>query len=154
MLRRFLLLLAAGLGLLPLALQAQREKLPPEDLAWVEQNFPNAKKSNTGIRYDILESGSGEKAKPGDMVSVLYVGRLLNGQTFDQVNDREKPFRFRLGRGHVIQGWDQILQLMRPGDKWIVIIPSELAYGSRGTGRIPRDATLVFMMELLAAGPN
>jgi FKBP-type peptidyl-prolyl cis-trans isomerase len=154
MLRRFLLLLAAGLGLLPLALQAQREKLPPEDLAWVEQNFPNAKKTNTGIRYDILESGSGEKAKSGDMVSVLYVGRLLNGQTFDQVNDREKPFRFRLGRGHVIQGWDQVLQLMRPGDKWVVIIPSELAYGSRGTGRIPRDATLVFMMELLAAGPN
>lgn len=154
MLRRFLLLLAAGLGLLPLALQAQREKLPPEDLAWVEQNFPNAKKSNTGIRYDILESGSGNTARPGDMVSVLYVGRLLNGQTFDQVSDREKPFRFRLGRGHVIQGWDQILQLMRPGDKWVVIIPSELAYGSRGTGRIPRDATLVFMMELLAAGPE
>ncbi len=154
MLRRFLLLLAAGLGLLPLALQAQREKLPPEDLAWVEQNFPNAKKTNTGIRYDILTSGSGEKAKSGDMVSVLYVGRLLNGQTFDQVNDREKPFRFRLGRGHVIQGWDQVLQLMRPGDKWVVIIPSELAYGSRGTGRIPRDATLVFMMELLATGPN
>lgn len=154
MLRRFLFLLAAGLGLLPLALQAQREKLPPEDLAWVEQNFPNAKKTNTGIRYDILESGSGEKAKAGDMVSVLYVGRLLNGQTFDQVNDREKPFRFRLGRGHVIQGWDQVLQLMRPGDKWVVIIPSELAYGSRGTGRIPRDATLVFMMELLATGPN
>ena len=120
----------------------------------MEQNFPNAKKSNTGIRYDILESGTGEKAKPGDMVSVLYVGRLLNGQTFDQVSDREKPFRFRVGRGHVIQGWDQILQLMRPGDKWVVIIPSELAYGSRGTGRVPRDATLVFMMELLAAGPE
>ncbi len=149
-----LLLIAAGLALLPLTLQAQREKLPPEDLAWVEQNFPNAKKSNTGIRYDILESGTGEKAKPGDMVSVLYVGRLLNGQTFDQVSDREKPFRFRVGRGHVIQGWDQILQLMRPGDKWVVIIPSELAYGSRGTGRVPRDATLVFMMELLAAGPE
>ena len=149
-----LLLIAAGLALLPLTLQAQREKLPPEDLAWVEQNFPNAKKSNTGIRYDILESGTGEKAKPGDMVSVLYVGRLLNGQTFDQVSDREKPFRFRVGRGHVIQGWDQILQLMRPGDKWVVIIPSELAYGSRGTGRVPRYATLVFMMELLAAGPE
>lgn len=147
-------MLAAGLGLLPLALQAQREKLPPDDLAWVEQNYPNAKKTNTGIRYEVLQSGSGEKAKPGDMVSVVYVGRLLNGQTFDQVDDREKPFRFRVGRGHVIQGWDQILQLMSPGDKWVVIIPSELAYGSRGTGRIPRDATLVFMMELLAAGPN
>ena len=149
MLRR--LLLAASLGLLPLVLHAQREKLPPEDLAWVEETFPNAKKTNTGIRYDVLASGSGEKARPGEMVSVLYVGRLLNGETFDQVNDREKPFRFRLGRGHVIQGWDQILQLMRPGDKWVVIIPSELAYGSRGSARIPRDATLVFMMELLEA---
>jgi FKBP-type peptidyl-prolyl cis-trans isomerase len=99
----------------------------------------------------VLASGSGEKAKPGDMVSVLYVGRLLNGETFDQANDREKPFRFRLGRNHVIQGWDQILQLMRPGDKWVVIIPSELAYGSRGSPRIPRDATLVFMIELLEA---
>lgn len=153
MFRRFLFLVAS-LGLLPLALHAQREKLPPEDLAWVEQNYPNAKKSNTGIRYEILASGSGEKAKAGDMVSVLYVGRLLSGQTFDQVNDREKPFRFRLGRGHVIQGWDQVLQLMRPGDKWVVIIPSELAYGSRGNANIPRDATLVFLMELLAAGPN
>lgn len=153
MFRRFLFLVAS-LGLLPLALHAQREKLPPEDLAWVEQNYPNAKKSNTGIRYEVIASGSGETAKAGDMVSVLYVGRLLSGQTFDQVNDREKPFRFRLGRGHVIQGWDQILQLMRPGDKWVVIIPSSLAYGSRGSGNIPRDATLVFMIELLAAGPN
>jgi hypothetical protein len=143
------LLLAASLCLLPLMLHAQREKLPPEDLAWVEETFPKAKKTNTGIRYDVLAAGSGEKAKPGDMVSVLYVGRLLNGETFDQTSDREKPFRFRLGRGHVIQGWDQILQLMRPGDKWVVIIPSELAYGSRGTARIPRDSTLVFMIELL-----
>jgi len=142
------------LCLSPLALHAQREKLPPDDLAWVEQHYPNAKKSNTGIRYVVIESGAGERARAGDMVSVLYVGRLLSGETFDQVEDRENPFRFRLGRGLVIQGWDQILQLMRPGDKWIVIIPAELAYGSRGTGRIPRDATLVFTIELLATGPE
>lgn len=145
------LLLLCCLGLPPLALQAQREKLPPEALEWVEQNFPEAKKTSTGIRYVVVTAGSGETARPGELVSVNYVGRLLNGETFDQQNDRDKPFRFRLGRGLVIRGWDQILQLMRPGDKWVVIIPPELAYGSRGSPRIPRDATLVFMMELLAA---
>lgn len=133
------------------AVHAQREKLPPDDLEWVRTNFPNAKKTSTGIRYDMLKSGSGEVAKSGDMVSVVYAGRLLNGKVFDQQQDREKPFRFRLDRGQVIQGWDQILQLMRPGDKWIVIIPPDLAYGSRGSPpRIPRSATLVFSMELLA----
>jgi FKBP-type peptidyl-prolyl cis-trans isomerase len=153
MLRR--LRLTVCLCLLPLTLHAQREKLSPESLVWVEQNYPKAKKTNTGIRYEAIQSGAGELAKPGDMVSVLYVGRLLTGETFDQQNDREKPFRFRLGRSHVIQGWDQILKLMRPGDKWVVIIPPELAYGSKGMRPlIPRDATLVFMIELLAANPE
>lgn len=142
--------LALFLCLTPLALQAQREKLPPEDLEWLEKTFPDAKKTNTGIRYVVQESGTGEKAKPGDMVSVVYVGRLTNGETFDQQQDKEKPFTFRLGRNQVIQGWDQILQWMRPGDKWIVIIPPELAYGSRGSPRIPRNATLVFIIQLLA----
>lgn len=150
MLRRCCLVLC--LGFLPLTLSAQREKLPPEDLEWVEKNFPDAKKTHTGIRYLVLEEGSGKPPKPGQMVSVLYVGRLINGQTFDQKQDPNDPFVFRLGRNQVIQGWDQILQLMRPGDKWLVIIPPELAYGSMGRRpAIPRNATLVFMMQLLGA---
>ncbi|MCB1104919.1 MAG: FKBP-type peptidyl-prolyl cis-trans isomerase [Opitutaceae bacterium] len=149
MLRR--LLPALLLLLLPCALQAQREKLPPEDLDWVEKNFPDAKKSNTGIRYIEIEQGSGETAKRGDMVSMLYIGRFINGDSFDQRIDPAKPFQFRLGRGKVIQGWDQIIQLMRPGDKWLVIIPPELAYGTRGQApRIPPDTTLVFTMHLLS----
>jgi FKBP-type peptidyl-prolyl cis-trans isomerase len=146
-------LLLIGLFCLnPLLSHAQREKLPPEALEWVEAHFPEAKKTNTGIRYVVQESGTGETAKPGDLVSVLYVGRFLDGRTFDQQQDREKPFTFRLGRNLVIQGWDQVLQLMRPGDKWVVIVPPELAYGSRGQPpRIPRNATLVFMIELVAA---
>ncbi|MEY3773335.1 MAG: hypothetical protein RLZZ129_115 [Verrucomicrobiota bacterium] len=150
MLRR--LCLALCCCVLPLALQAQREKLPPDDLEWVEKNFPDAIKTTTGIRYVVIEAGAGETAKPGQMVSVLYVGRLVNGQTFDQKQDPADPLTFRLGRSHVIHGWDQILQRMRPGDKWLVIIPPELAYGSRGQPPvIPRNATLVFMMHLLAA---
>jgi FKBP-type peptidyl-prolyl cis-trans isomerase len=138
--------------MLPLALHGQREKLPPDDLEWVEKNFPEAKKTSTGLRYVVIESGAGETAKRGQMVSMLYVGRLVNGTIFDQRGDPEKPLKFRLGRHQVIAGWDQIIPLMRPGDKWLVIIPPELAYGSRGQPpHIPRSATLVFMMELQAA---
>jgi FKBP-type peptidyl-prolyl cis-trans isomerase len=139
------------LMLIPCALHAQREKLPPDDLAWVEKNFPDAQKSNTGIRYLVIEKGHGETAKRGDMVSLVYVGRLIDGETFDQQIDPAKPFTFRLGRGKVIQGWDQIIRLMSPGDKWLVIIPPELAYGTRGqTPKIPPNATLVFTMQLVS----
>ncbi|MFI5337672.1 MAG: FKBP-type peptidyl-prolyl cis-trans isomerase [Opitutales bacterium] len=142
----FVLMLAS-----PLAARAQREKFSDDDLVWLEKNFPDAKKSNTGIRYVVIEKGAGEPARRGDMVSVLYVGRLISGRTFDQNNNPDHPLKFRLGRDDVIQGWDQILQLMRPGDRWVVIIPPELAYGTRGNPpTIPGNATLVFMMQLLA----
>ena len=131
-------------------LRAQREKLPPEDLEFVEKTWPEAKKTNTGIRYLILREGQGQPAKPGDKVQVLYVGRLLNGTIFDQALDKAQAFKFRVGRGEVIQGWDQILQLMKVGEKRLVIVPPELAYGTRGQPpKIGRNATLVFEMELI-----
>jgi FKBP-type peptidyl-prolyl cis-trans isomerase len=134
----------------PLALHAQREKLPPEDLAVVEKTWPDAKKTNMGIRYVVLQPGTGDLAKPGDKVSVLYVGRLLNGTVFDQATEKDKPFTFRVAREQVIQGWDQVLQLMRLGEKRLVVIPGELAYGTRGQPpKIPRNATLVFEIELI-----
>lgn len=131
-------------------LRAQREKLPPDDLEYVEKTWPNAKKTNNGIRYVIQREGQGESPKPGDTVSVLYVGQLLRGQVFDQNQDRENPFTFRVAREQVIAGWDQILQAMKRGEKRLVILPPELAYGSRGQPpKIPRNATLVFEIELL-----
>ncbi len=143
---KFLLLL---LAIAP-ALHAQREKLPPEDLAFVEKTWPEAKKTSTGIRYIVLREGQGETGKPGDKARVLYVGRLLNGTVFDQATEPDKAFTFRVGRGQVIEGWDQILQQMKPGEKRLVIIPPELAYGTRGQPpKIPRSATLVFEMEVL-----
>src|SRR5471032_3074480 len=99
----------------PFALHAQREKLPPEDLAFVEKTWPEAKKTSTGIRYIVLQEGKGDPGKPGDKASVLYIGRLLNGTVFDQATEREHPFEFRVGRGVVIDGWDQILQQMKSG---------------------------------------
>ena len=132
------------------AIQAQREKLPPEDLELVEQKWPAAKKTNSGIRYVIQREGQGESPKPGDTVSVLYVGQLLNGKVFDQYQERDTPFTFRIAREQVIEGWDQVLQLMKRGEKRLVIIPPELAYGSRGQPpKIPRNSTLVFEIELL-----
>ncbi len=134
-------------------LRAQREKLPPADLEFVEKTWPAAKKTQTGIRYIVLQAGSGETPKPGDKVNVLYEGRLLDGKVFDSAKDAAQPFSFRVRRDMVIEGWDQILQFMRKGDKWLVIIPPELAYGTRGQPpKIGRSATLVFEMELISFG--
>jgi FKBP-type peptidyl-prolyl cis-trans isomerase len=142
--------LACAVFAAPALLHAQREKLPPDDLDFVEKKWPDAKKSNTGIRYVIETAGKGDLLMPGDLVSVNYVGSLLNGRVFDKVLSKSRPFTFRVNRGVVIEGWDQILQLMRPGDKWIVIIPPELGYGYHGNPpTIPSEATLVFEIEIL-----
>src|SRR4051812_27328109 len=143
------LIFALGLIATP-ALHAQREKLPPQDLEIVEQKWPQAKKTNSGIRYVIEREGQGESPKPGNAVAVLYVGRLLDGKTFDEYLEKDHPFTFRISREQVIEGWDQVLQLMKRGEKRLVIIPPELAYGFRGQPpKIPRNATLVFEIELL-----
>ena len=142
----FCLLLAAAPGL-----RAQREKLPPADLEFVEKTWPGAKKTVTGIRYVILKEGQGDTPKPGDKVNVLYVGKLLDGTVFDQATEPDKPFTFRVRREMVIEGWEQVLQLMKRGEKRLVIIPPEMGYGTRGQPpKIGRNATLVFEIELLS----
>lgn len=147
---KLFLALAALIGAGATVVHAQREKLPPEDLEFVEKNWPEAKKTTTGIRYIILREGEGESPKPGDKCHVLYVGRLLHGQVFDQKQDKDDPFIFRVRRDEVIEGWDQLLQVMKKGEKRLAIIPPELAYGTRGRPpNIPRSSTLVFEMELL-----
>jgi len=134
----------------PAFLHAQREKLPPEDLAIVKEKWPEAKRTSTSLRYIVLTEGQGESPKPGDLVRVVYKGSLLNGKVFDEALDPAKAFEFRVGRGNVIDGWDQALQLMRPGEKRLLIIPHELAYGTRGQPPgIPKRATLVFEVQLL-----
>jgi FKBP-type peptidyl-prolyl cis-trans isomerase len=146
-------LLLALICLAAPVLHAQREKLPPEDLEFVEKTWPEAKKTNTGIRFIILKEGEGDKPRPGDKVNVLYVGRLLNGKVFDQATEADKPFTFRIRRDMVIEGWDQILQLMKKGEKRLVVIPPELGYGTRGQPpKIGRNQTLVFEIELISFG--
>ena len=145
---KFIMLLAVALAL-P-ALHAQREKLSPEDLAFVEKTWPDAKATGTGLRTLVMRPGAGERPVAGDQVSVLYKGMLIDGRVFDQTKDPNQPFTFRVGRGMVIEGWEEGLPLMQVGEKRLFIIPFELAYGTRGDPpRIPRRATLVFEVELI-----
>lgn len=97
-----------------------------------------------------LKKGTGPAAKAGDEVTVNYVGVLYKtGQQFDASWDRGEPFPFSLGSGSVIPGWEQGLEGMKVGGRRELIIPPELGYGSQGTGEIPPNATLVFVVDLL-----
>lgn len=105
----------------------------------------------SGLQYVILESGAtdGVSPEPQDEVLVHYDGRLADsGKKFDSSFDRGQPARFPAGR--LIPGWVEALQLMKPGDEWVVFIPSDLGYGPRGTGdgRIPGGSDLVFRVAL------
>lgn len=145
----FVLLTLLGLGAAPL--HAQREKLPMEDVEFVEKKWPTAKRTFTGLRYVILKPGdvSGPMPEKGNEVSVHYKGMLLDGTVFDQ-SQPGQPLTMRIGRGNLIEGWEQALQRMHKGEKWILIVPPEMAYGARGKPpTIKRNATLVFEMELV-----
>jgi FKBP-type peptidyl-prolyl cis-trans isomerase len=149
---RLVFVLATLLGLGAAPLHAQREKLPMEDVEYVEKKWPNTKRTFTGLRYIILKPGdvSGPTPEKGNEVSVLYKGMLLDGTVFDQSPDADHPLTMRIGRGNLIEGWEEALQKMHKGEKWLLIVPPEMAYGARGKPpTIKRNATLVFEMELV-----
>ncbi len=104
----------------------------------------------SGLRYKIVQKGSGQKAEAGMQVSVHYEGSLIDGTVFDSSYKRKEPIDFQVGVGQVISGWDEGICLLNVGDKARFVIPSNLAYGSAGAGGvIPPDATLVFDVELM-----
>ena len=112
----------------------------------------------SGLQYEDTTLGSGATAQAGSEVTVHYTGWLHDptapnqrGRKFDSSKDRRDPFRFDLGAGMVIRGWDEGVQGMQVGGTRVLVIPPDLGYGARGAGGvIPPNATLVFEVELLA----
>jgi len=103
----------------------------------------------SGLQYKILADGKGKSPKATDAVSVNYRGMLIDGSEFDSSYKRGQPETFVVNR--IIPGWTEALQLMKPGSKWQLFIPPDLAYGERGTGGpIGPNAVLIFEVELIS----
>jgi peptidylprolyl isomerase len=104
----------------------------------------------SGLIYIITKRTEGRHPRPGETVVVNYTGLLTNGVKFDSSLDRGQTFKFNLGLGRVIKGWDEGIEKLRVGEQATLIIPSQLGYGARGAGgTIPPDATLIFIVELV-----
>ncbi len=118
----------------------------------------NAKKEGitvtaTGLQYKVLEAGSGATPGPTDKVQVHYRGTLIDGTEFDSSYGRGEPVTFAVNQ--VIPGWTEAVQLMKEGAKFQIFVPSDLAYGPRGTGQaIGPNAALIFDIELLKVNPT
>ena len=105
----------------------------------------------SGLQYEDIVVGSGQEAKPGDLVSVHYTGWLEDGTKFDSSLDRNEAFEFQLGVGGVIEGWDEGVAGMRVGGTRKLTNPAHLGYGEWGAGGVtPPNATLIFEVQLLA----
>ena len=112
---------------------------------------PKEVTTSSGLKYIDLKVGDGKSPQKGQVVEVHYTGWLTDETKFDSSHDRNQTFKFPLGRGRVIKGWDEGVASMKVGGKRRLIIPSELGYGARGAagGKIPPGATLIFEVELI-----
>ena len=132
-------------------LKAQAEKNLVEGEKFLTENKTKegVKTTESGLQYKVIAEGEGPSPKAGDTVTVHYRGTLVDGTEFDSSYQRGEPATFPL-KG-VIPGWTEALQLMKKGSKWVLFIPSDLAYGERGAGnRIPPNSTLIFEVELIS----
>ncbi len=119
-------------------------------LEFLEEQGITVQPRESGLYYVETLRGDGAMVEPGNIVSVHYEGRLLDGTVFDSSYEREGPLEFPVGMGQVIQGWDEGISLMRVGGKATLVIPSHLGYGEYGAGQIiPPFTTLVFDVELV-----
>jgi FKBP-type peptidyl-prolyl cis-trans isomerase FklB len=132
------------------AQKRQEEASLKNEKVWFDENAKKNKNVQTlasGIQYEILKNGEGDKPSPTSKVTTHYHGTLIDGKVFDSSVDRGQPASFPVNG--VIKGWQEILVMMPLGSKWKVYIPSSLAYGSRPVGSIPPNSILIFEIELL-----
>lgn len=134
--------------------EGEREKREAKEFekqkALLDEVAAGYDETKSGLRYKIIQEGTGKKATKGDGVSVHYKGQLLDGTVFDSSYKRKQPIDFTIGVGQVISGWDEGIQLLKVGDKARLVIPPNLAYGTNGAGGvIPPNATLIFDVELI-----
>lgn len=131
------------------ALKAAAQAKKDADAAQIMVKWPDAVKDEHGIFQKVIRKGFGEVPAKGDTVAIIYKSMFLDGRVFDQSALSGGPFRFKVGTGEIMEGWDLVASTMRKGEKRLVVIPPELAYGSAGVeGVIPPDSYLVFEMEL------
>ncbi|HEY8002862.1 MAG TPA: FKBP-type peptidyl-prolyl cis-trans isomerase [Phenylobacterium sp.] len=145
-----------------LALAACHKPAPPDQSAAAKTFLaktakePGVQTLPSGLEYKIVHSGPASGMKPhlNDEVKVMYEGKLVDGTVFDSSYDRGQPAAMPL-KG-LVKGWQEALQLMRPGDEWILYVPPELGYGAEGAGggQIPPGAALIFKIELIDVLPG
>ncbi|MDR0644837.1 MAG: peptidylprolyl isomerase [Treponema sp.] len=129
-------------------IRAQRDS----DLARIQAKYPTARETASGIKYIIQKEGTGVKPLKGQTVSIKYKGMFLSGEVFDASDIHGGPIEFKVGMGMVIAGWEEMVLDMKAGEKRLVILPPELAYGERGAGKgaLPPNSFLVFEKELVS----
>ena len=153
--KRTLILLAAAAGLLFLAPRVFADEKANAGGKDEKKSESKMVKTATGLQYEDTRVGTGAQPKTGQTCVMHYTGWLwennAKGKKFDSSVDRGQPFEFVLGVGRVIKGWDEGVSTMKVGGKRTLLIPPQLAYGSRGAGTaVPPNATLLFEVELLS----
>lgn len=131
----------AGLG-------EKRAEARKSALTQIQKRWPKLTTTKSGLMYQALKTGNGPSPAAGALVTVNYTGKFLDGRVFDSSIERGSPAQFKIGQ--VIPGWNEALAAMKKGEKRLLVIPPELAYGERGyPGAIPPDSFLVFEVELV-----
>jgi peptidylprolyl isomerase len=127
-----------------------RKTKPPTPVKETPLSTPGMTQTPSGLIYVITRRSTDRLPRVGETVVVNYTGLLGSGVKFDSSLDRGQPFKFKLGAGRVIKGWDEGIAKLRVGEQATLIIPPDLGYGARGAGGvIPPDATLIFIVELI-----